>query len=102
MQPPRDEAVGYRLSAMMLGADSGPHQNERLKLQAISEALWALQPATGGDPASPSIEISQDSGLEGGVNSDVGPDVADLTPLHHPRFLHHGSSIEGGELEPLE
>ena len=29
-------------------------------------------------------------------------DVGHLTPLNHPSFLHHGSSIERGELEPLE
>jgi len=86
----------------MLGADSGHHLDARPKQQAISEALWALRPATEGDPASPAIEISQDGGLARRGNSDVGPDVADLATLHHPSFLHHGCCIEGGELEPLE
>ena len=28
--------------------------------------------------------------------------VVQQTALHHPGFLHHRSSIEGGELKPLE
>jgi hypothetical protein len=36
------------------------------------------------------------------LTSGVGADVADLAPLHHPCFLHHGSGIKRRELKPLE